>query len=98
MDLHVKIDYRPDWAIIKLNIDCIIILVEDFPCERKEQLLAREQYYIDNTICVNRNRSIVDKKAYNKQYKEDHKDEIKIKNKQYKKEHKEEIKKIGKKE
>ena len=30
-----------------------IFLIEDFPCERKEQLLARERYYIENIECVN---------------------------------------------
>jgi len=30
-----------------------IFLVEDFPCERKEQLLARERHHIENTDCVN---------------------------------------------
>lgn len=31
-----------------------IILIEDYPCERKEQLHARERYWIENTICVNK--------------------------------------------
>ena len=31
-----------------------ITLVEDFPCERKEQLLARERYYIENNECINK--------------------------------------------
>ena len=34
--------------------DCIITLLEDFPCERKEQLLARERFYIENYTCVNK--------------------------------------------
>jgi hypothetical protein len=33
--------------------DCKIVLVEDYPCERREQLLAREAYYIRFFICVN---------------------------------------------
>jgi len=36
--------------------DCKIILVEDYPCERREQLLARESYYIESNECVNKNR------------------------------------------
>lgn len=32
-----------------------IVLIEDFPCVRKEQLLARERYYIETTHCVNKN-------------------------------------------
>ena len=32
-----------------------IYLVEDFPCERKEQLLQRERHFIENNDCINRN-------------------------------------------
>jgi hypothetical protein len=35
--------------------DYEIIWVEDFPCERKDQLKARERYYIENRVCVNKN-------------------------------------------
>jgi len=34
--------------------NCIITLIEDFPCERKEQLISRERYWIDNTNCINK--------------------------------------------
>lgn len=34
--------------------DLKIILVENYPCETKEQLLMRERYYIDNFECVNK--------------------------------------------
>ena len=30
-----------------------IVLVEDYPCETKEELLWRERYYIENNECVN---------------------------------------------
>ncbi len=30
-----------------------IILIEDYPCERKEQLIARERYWKEKTKCVN---------------------------------------------
>lgn len=33
--------------------DYIIELVEDYPCEAKEQLLARERFWIENTNCIN---------------------------------------------
>ena len=49
------------------NGDYDIILVEDFPCERKEQLLSRERYYIDNNECINLERPITtleEKKQY----------------------------------
>jgi len=38
--------------------DCKIILVEDYPCERREQLLAREAFYIKSNECVNKIRPI----------------------------------------
>jgi hypothetical protein len=34
--------------------DVKIRLVEDFPCERREQLVAREQHFIDLNTCVNK--------------------------------------------
>lgn len=43
------------FELIKLG-DAIITLIEDFPCERKEQLLARERYHIElnKSICINK--------------------------------------------
>jgi len=32
-----------------------IILIENYPCESKEQLETRERYYIENNECVNIN-------------------------------------------
>jgi hypothetical protein len=34
--------------------DYAIYLIEDCPCERKEQLLSRERYFIETTDCVNK--------------------------------------------
>jgi hypothetical protein len=31
-----------------------ITLIEDFPCDRKEQLLQRERHYIETLTCVNK--------------------------------------------
>ena len=75
-----------------------IILVEDFPCERKEQLEARERYWIEQigtlnknipTRCKNEYREankdvIIEKK---KQYYVANKDYLKEKNKKYREEH-----------
>jgi len=36
------------------NNDYSIVLIEDYPCERKEQLLARERFYIETMDCVNK--------------------------------------------
>ena len=32
-----------------------IVLVENYPCNSKEELLKRERYFIENNECVNRN-------------------------------------------
>ena len=50
--------------------DFSIILVEDFPCERREQLLQRERFWIDNTDCVNKNLPLRTKKEYYEDNKE----------------------------
>ena len=42
-------------------VDPQIFLVEDYPCERKEQLLMRERFWMENTDCVNIKRPIVTK-------------------------------------
>lgn len=35
------------------NNDYNIVLIEDYPCDRKELLLQRERYYIETMCCVN---------------------------------------------
>ena len=35
------------------NNDYNIVLIEDYPCDRKEELLQRERYYIETMCCVN---------------------------------------------
>ena len=57
-----------------------IILIEDYSCERKDQLLMRERYWMENTKCVNLNRPIISKeelKQTKKQYDLDHAEEKK---------------------
>ena len=43
----------------KKQKDCEIILIEDYPCESKRQLEQREQYYLDNTECINRSDAVM---------------------------------------
>jgi hypothetical protein len=38
--------------------DYAIYLIEDVPCTRKEQLLARERHYIDTLNCVNKKKPL----------------------------------------
>jgi hypothetical protein len=49
-----------------------IRLIEAYPCNSKDELLAREQYYIDihTNVCVNKNKAFYagNVQAYNKEY------------------------------
>jgi hypothetical protein len=67
---------------------CDIILIEDYPCERKEQLHARERYWIEN-LPNTVNRCIPTRTQ--KEHYEDNKEIIKAKVKEYRDTHKEQI-------
>ena len=75
--------------------DCKIFLIENFPCENKEQLEKRERHYIENNECINKyipsrsrkewyvdNKTAIIKKQ--RQYRLENKPIIVEKNKQYK--------------
>ncbi len=47
------------------NNDYNIELIENFPCNNKNELQKREYYYIDNIDCVNTHRISMDSKQYN---------------------------------
>ena len=57
--------------------DVRIELVEKFPCNDKNELNAREGYYIKNFDCVNRCVAGRTRKEFAKKYREEHKEEIK---------------------
>ena len=69
--------------------DAIIILVENYPCNNKEELYKKESEYILNNVCVNKILSC----RNNKQYYEDNKEIIKEKQKKYREDNKEMSKK-----
>jgi hypothetical protein len=48
-----KYGYTTSFNIIELG-DYTIVLVEKFPCESKDELHARERFYIENNDCVNK--------------------------------------------
>lgn len=77
------------YELIKLD-DAIITLIEDYPCERKEQLHARERYHIElnKDICINKNIPTRTKKEWY----EENKEGIAEKDKQYQDTNKEKIK------
>jgi hypothetical protein len=81
------------YHIIK-NEDYKIILIEDFSCENRDQLRAREQYWIDNTVCVNKNRALLTVEKISeckKQYYEDNKSYINERHRQYYEDNKEQL-------
>jgi hypothetical protein len=72
------------------NNDYNIILLEYFPCDTKEELNARERYYIETLSNINKNKPTITKEEIinnGKIYREEHKEE---RNK-YKIENREEI-------
>jgi len=69
------------------NANYSIILIEEYPCENKQQLLRKEREYIDSMDCVNKYRkfvSIEEKKEKKKKYRELNKDKLKEYHKEYK--------------
>ena len=58
-----------------------IFLVEEFPCDTKEKLLARERHYIETTLCVNK---IVPTRT-KREYKQANADKIRESNREYQK-------------
>jgi hypothetical protein len=67
--------------------NCKIEWVEDYPCNSKKELEAREGFYIKNTVCVNK--VIVGRTK--EEYRSDTKEEKKEKDKKYYEEHKDDI-------
>ncbi len=79
------------------GFDCFeVIPIKSLKLENKTQLLIAEQEELDkHQTLVNRNKAhitIEELKQYHKQYKEDHKEELKLYHKQYSKQYKEEHK------
>ena len=84
-----KGNYITSFKVLENN-NCAIVLIEDFPCDRKEQLNARERFYIESMTCVNKcspNKRIEMGETeyynqYNKQYYIDNKAELSEKKKE----------------
>jgi hypothetical protein len=80
---NVKQGYMRSFDILKNN-NFKIILIEDYPCKNKEQLLSREQYWIDKLNCINHNNPIHDNKKYQQKWRDNNRDKINnIINKKY---------------
>lgn len=73
----------------------IIELVENFSCQSKNELHIRERYWIENNECVNKVLPIQtqeERKEYEKQYRDEHRDKnLKYFNEYYKNNHDEQL-------
>ena len=67
--LNKKYQFTTSFEIIK-NSNYEIILIENYPCNSKDQLHARERYWIELTECVNRHIPTRTRKEYKKANKE----------------------------
>jgi len=70
--------------------DACIVLIENCPCENKEQLFARERHWVDTVECVNLYRPKLYEgeakelqKKHNKEYYEANKEQLNLYNKEY---------------
>jgi len=86
-----KTSYVSSFEIIK-NGDYDIILVEDYPCDNKEQLNKRERFFIENNDCVNRVIPTRTKQEYDVLYRKIHNLKRQEQNKTYREQHKEKYK------
>ena len=72
-----------------------IILIENFPCESKDELVRRERYWYDQLKPdLNHDKPCIlveELEGYNKQYYEEHKEHINEMNKKYYEKHKEHL-------
>lgn len=79
--------------------NCQIILLENYPCETRDELRAREAEYIKNKPCVNKAnpyRTEEDCIKWDKEYREANKEKIREMDKIYREEHKDELKEKNK--
>jgi hypothetical protein len=85
-------EYMTSFELIGRYDDIIIILIENYPCETKEELLKRENYWINLIPCFNRNNAI-DFRINKRKYAIRNREHIKEYQKNWYQKHKEEINK-----
>ena len=72
--------------VVLEHSDACIVLIENYSCENKEQLLARERHWVDTSECVNLLRPILyerETQELKKEYYEANKEEFCIHSKEY---------------
>jgi len=79
---NIKQGYMRSFDILKNN-DYKIILIEDYPCEKKEQLLSREQYWIDKLDCINHNNAKHDSKKYSQKWRDNNREHYNQKSREW---------------
>ena len=101
--LNKKTNYTSSYKIIEKDFEnCYIELVENYPCNNKNELCRREGEIIRNTTCINKNIAGRTQKEWGndnkeilaekrKQYSDNNKQIIAEKQKKYNEEHKETI-------
>ena len=67
--------------------DIEIILIEDYPCETKEELHKRERHWVKRTTCVNKQIPSRTKQEYGREYYQKNKDRIREKHSDYQREY-----------
>lgn len=82
--------------IFSIDPDCEIVLIENFPCQNKQELFLRERFYIEQMkdICVNVKQPIMlegDRKLYFAKHYENNREKVIDRAKKYYYDHKDEI-------
>lgn len=88
--LKDKYRYMTSYDIIK-NDDYDIVLLDNYPCETKDQLSARERYYIEKLDCVNKVIPGRTHKETNQEYYVNNKEKIILASKLYRDQNKDKI-------
>jgi hypothetical protein len=92
MYLDGKASYLTSFELLKLG-DVDIVLLENCPCENKEELHKKERFYIDTVNnCVNK---FIPTRT-GKEYYEDNREKIKEKFKEYREQNKDKLKELYK--
>jgi len=83
--LNKKTHFCSSFKVIACG-DVKIVLLENYPCDTKDELLAREQYWIDNLKAngfkvINKNCTVHNHKQYMKQY--ETRDYVKVNRKKF---------------
>jgi len=74
--LNEKYHYVSSFDILEKN-NYDIVLIEEYPCENKNQLHKRERHYIETMDCVNKRIPTRPKSEYSKIYIEENKEKKK---------------------